>query len=144
MSDTKPPAIKRHLAALTAEALGLPHLICRRRDCRRNNRCRWHFRSTDEPCCLRNLTADQRRNFNDAYLDANEAVHFLSTDPHRFEAREGDRRTRDELAIAIARTDPHRWRREQWDAARRAREKRMAQFDKERTSGKDGLEEDRG
>ena len=138
MPENKPPPIKTHIAARTAEMLGLPQLVCRRRDCRRNHCCRWNFPSTGEPCCLRNLTVEQRRLFDVVYHDANAASHFLGTDPYRFEALAGARRAADDLAIAIARTDPHRRQWQQWDAARRAREKRLAQFDKERTSGKDG------
>lgn len=140
MSDTKPPAIDAQLAARTAEALALPHLVCRHRECRRKNRCIWCFRSTGERCCMRNLTAEQRRIFDVVYHEANAAWHFLGTDPHWFETRKGARRAADDLGIAIARTHPGRWRREKWDAERRAREKRLAQFDRERTSGKDGAE----
>ena len=138
MSDNKPPAIKSLLAARTAEALPLPHLVCRRRQCRRKNRCLWSFRSTGERCCMRNLTAEQRRIFDVVYHDANQAQYLLGTHPHWFEACEGAQRTRNDLAIEIARTDPDRWRREQWDAARRAREKRLVQFDKDRTSERTG------
>lgn len=93
---------------------------------------------------MRNLTAEQRRIFDVVYHEASAAWHFLGTDPHWFEAREGERRTGDDLGIAIARTDPGRWRREKWDAERRAREKRLAQFDREQASGNDGEEGGRG
>ncbi|MCF6370795.1 hypothetical protein [Rhizobium halophilum] len=144
MSDAKPPAYDAQLAARTAEALALPHLVCRRRACRRKNRCLWCFRSTGERCCMRNLTAEQRRIFDTVYHEANAAWHFLGTDPHWFETLEGPRRAADDLGIAIARTHSHRWRSEKWDAAWRTREKLLAQFDKERTSGKDGLAGGRG
>ncbi|HEX5935283.1 MAG TPA: hypothetical protein VFY63_14060 [Pseudorhizobium sp.] len=126
MSDTKPPAIDTRLAARTAEALALPHLVCRRRGCRRKNRCLWCFRSTGERCCMQNLTAEQRRIFDVVYHAAHFAKGFLGTDPHHFEAREGRQRALDDMAIAIARTSPERWNRKEWDAARREREKRMA------------------
>ena len=144
MSDAKPPAIDAQLAARTAEALALPQLVCRSRACRRQNRCLWFFRSSGERCCMRNLTAEQRRVFDVVYHDADVAWHWLGTDPHWFAAREGEGRTRDDLGIAIARAHTHRWWREKWDAERRAREKRLAQFDKEQASGKDGSEGRRG
>ncbi|URK87567.1 hypothetical protein LP421_06195 [Rhizobium sp. RCAM05350] len=56
-----PLPVQTRLMVHTAEMLALPHLVCRRRDCRRRNACHWHFSGNGEPCCLRNLTAAQRR-----------------------------------------------------------------------------------
>ncbi len=71
MSDSKPPpvqtTIETALASRTAEMLALPHMVCRRRGCRRRNACWWHFKANGEPCCLRNLTAEQRRLFDQVY-----------------------------------------------------------------------------
>lgn len=62
MTARKPP--DSPLLARTAEMLALPQFVCRRRDCRRNGRCSWLFRSTGEPCCLANLDAEQRGHFD--------------------------------------------------------------------------------
>ena len=51
-----PLSVQTRLMVHTAEMLALPHLVCRRRDCRRRNACHWHFSGNGEPCCLRNLT----------------------------------------------------------------------------------------
>ena len=134
MSETSQPAIDTHIAARTADSLALPQMVCRHRDCRRKNRCSWFFQTTSEPCCLRNLTDDERRIFDTVYRDAYFAQGFLGTHPHYFERREGAQRARDDLAIAIARTSPRRWNWTEWDAARRAREKRMAAADRDRAS----------
>ncbi|MGK6313822.1 hypothetical protein [Neorhizobium sp. DT-125] len=128
MPYEKPP-IKTYLAARTAEMLALPHMVCRRRDCRRRNSCYWHFKSSNEPCCLLNLTAEQRKLFDTVYERARFAEGFLGSDSHFFEARDGERRMLDDVAIEIARTSPDRWRPEIWDAARRKREKRLPPMD---------------
>ncbi|KGD94431.1 hypothetical protein [Rhizobium sp. YS-1r] len=120
----KPP-IKTWLAARTAEMLALPHMACRRRDCRRRNTCYWHFKSNKEPCCLRNLTAEQRKLFDVVYEEARFAEGFFGSDSHLFDARDGGRRMLADMAIEIARTSPHRWRPEIWDAARRRRAKTL-------------------
>ncbi|MGK9055133.1 hypothetical protein [Neorhizobium petrolearium] len=117
------------LAARTAEILAVPHMVCRRRDCRRRNACRWHFKSNREPCCLRNLTAEQRQVFDAVYEEARFAEGFLGSGSHFFEARDGERRMLDDVAIEIARTSPSRWRPEIWDAARRKREKLLSSRD---------------
>ena len=70
MPDEKPLPVDTSLMARTAEMLALPHLACRRRECRRKNRCSWYFSQSGEPCCLRNLTAGQRRLFDELYEPA--------------------------------------------------------------------------
>ncbi|MFB9952671.1 hypothetical protein ACFFP0_27815 [Rhizobium puerariae] len=123
MSGNKP--IETWLAARTAEMLALPHMVCRVRDCRRRNSCHWHFKSNNEPCCLRNLTAEQRKLFDAVYEEARSAEGFLGWDSHLYETPHGKRRMLDDMAIEIARTSPNRWRPEIWDAARRRREKTL-------------------
>lgn len=62
--------VHTRLMTRTAEMLALPHLACRRRDCRRRNACHWHFKASGEPCCLRNLDPEQRRLFDELYEQA--------------------------------------------------------------------------
>ncbi len=59
------PPPDRHLLARAAEMLALPERVCRRRACRRKACCAWYFPATQEPCCLANLDAAQRRLFDD-------------------------------------------------------------------------------
>lgn len=59
------PPPDRHLLARAAEMLALPERICRNRACRRHGRCHWYFETRQEPCCLANLDAEQRRLFDD-------------------------------------------------------------------------------
>ncbi|WP_432348097.1 hypothetical protein WMC41_10710 [Shinella yambaruensis] len=59
------PPPDRHLLARAAEMLALPQRVCRIRACRRQGRCAWFFHGTQEPCCLANLDAAQRRLFDD-------------------------------------------------------------------------------
>ncbi len=65
-----PLPVHTRLMARTAEMLAMPHLACRRRDCRRKNTCFWHFKNSGEPCCLHNLTAAQREVFDEFYRQA--------------------------------------------------------------------------
>lgn len=58
------PPLDAALLARTAEMLALPERTCRRRSCRRQKRCAWLFRSTQQPCCLANLDAGQRALFD--------------------------------------------------------------------------------
>lgn len=51
--------------ARAAEMLALPQFVCRRRDCRRKQKCAWYFKKSGEPCCLANLDAGQRQAFDD-------------------------------------------------------------------------------
>ncbi len=127
----KEPPFDTALAARTAEAMALPLMLCRHRDCRRGQRCRWHFKSTGEPCCLRNLDPAQRKLFDRIYREARSAKGFLGSNSEDFDTRSGPQRLSDDLSIAIARHVASRWRPEQWDAARRAREKRMAVADRQ-------------
>ena len=53
------PEDRLTIARRVAEMLALPHMICRRRRCRRNGRCWYHFAASKEPCCLNNLNASQ-------------------------------------------------------------------------------------
>lgn len=129
MSREKPP-IDTHLAARTAEAMALPLMLCRHRDCRRGQRCRWYFKASGEPCCLRNLDLGQRAIFDRLYEDARFAKEFLGWEGPFFEDQSGPQRLRDDLAIAIARNVANRYLAQRWDATRRAREKRMAVADR--------------
>lgn len=125
MSYKKPP-FDIHLAARTAEAMTLPLMVCRHRDCRRGQRCRWYFEATNEPCCLRNLDPGQRAIFDRLYEDARFARDSLGWEGPFFKDLSGPQRMRDDLAIAIARNVSNRYLAKRWDATRRAREKRMA------------------
>lgn len=129
MSSEKPP-LDIHLAARTAEAMALPLMVCRSRKCRRGQRCRWYFKATNEPCCLRNLDPGQRAIFDRIYEDARFAREFLGWEGPFFKAVSGPQRMRDDLAIAIARNVSNRWIPKRWDATRRAREKRIAAADR--------------
>ncbi|MBO0141675.1 hypothetical protein JZX87_10945 [Agrobacterium sp. Ap1] len=129
MSREKPP-IDTRLAARTAEAMALPLMVCRHRNCRRGQRCRWFFKATNEPCCLRNLDPGQRAIFDFLYEDARFTREFLGWEGPFFEDQSGPQRMRDDLAIAIARNVANRYLAKRWDATRRAREKRMAVADR--------------
>ena len=72
----EPLPLSRLLLARTAEMLAVPERICRRRDCRRRHRCNWFFRATQQPCCLANLDADQRRLFDELAQTVADAEHF--------------------------------------------------------------------
>ena len=72
----EPPPLDRHLLARTAEMLALPERICRHRDCRRRHRCTWFFRETQQPCCLANLDAGQRRLFEELAETVRDARDF--------------------------------------------------------------------
>lgn len=128
MSREKQP-IDTHLAAFTAEAMALPLMVCRKRNCRRGQRCRRYFKATGEPCCLRNLDAGQRTIFDRLYEDARFARELLGWEGPFFEDQSGPQRMRDDLAIAIARNVSNCHLPKRWDATRRAREKRMAAAD---------------
>jgi hypothetical protein len=118
-----PDRIDTKLASRTAEMLALPHQVCRRRCCRRNNACSWHRNANGEPCCLINLTAEQRAIFDEAYRAARFAQNFFGTNPEYFKGQAGEQKALDDLGIAIARKSPGRWNRAEWDAAWRERER---------------------
>ncbi|TNM64877.1 hypothetical protein [Aliirhizobium smilacinae] len=69
--------------------------------------------------------------FDEIYQAAHFAKGFLGSDGAFFNTTSGPQRLLDDLAIAIARNLPNRWMAKQWDAARRAREKRMAAADRQ-------------
>ena len=58
------PPLDAALLARTAEMLALPERVCRHRSCRRQKRCAWFFRKTQQPCCFANLDAGQRALFD--------------------------------------------------------------------------------
>jgi hypothetical protein len=53
------PPLSLNLARRTADLLRIPHLVCRKRSCRRAGFCRWAGRETNLPYCLRNLDMNQ-------------------------------------------------------------------------------------
>ncbi|AYD01031.1 hypothetical protein [Neorhizobium sp. NCHU2750] len=124
-TEPRLPPFDSMLAVHAAEALGLPHMVCGRRSCRRAGRCGWVFNGSKEPCCLANLDREQRALFDRVYKAAHFAKGFLGWDSDYFQAVSRPQSLLDDLAIAIARNVPNRWWPERWDAARRAREKRM-------------------
>ena len=72
------PPLDAALLACTADMLALPQHVCRRRDCRRKGRCAWVFRATQQPCCLANLDAGQRRLFDQLAEQVRDARDFGS------------------------------------------------------------------
>ena len=77
MPDKTPlPPLDHALLARTAEILALPERICRRRECRRRHRCLWFFPDTQQPCCLANLDAAQRRLFDELAETVRDARNF--------------------------------------------------------------------
>ena len=72
----EPPPLTCHQLARSAEMLAVPERICRRRDCRRRHRCHWFFRATQQPCCLANLDAEQRRLLDELARIVADAEHF--------------------------------------------------------------------
>lgn len=63
------PEDRLTIARRVAEMLALPHMVCRRRRCRRNGRCWYHFAASKEPCCLNNLNASQYAIFEELRAD---------------------------------------------------------------------------
>ena len=63
----KPLSVDTKLMAHTAEMLAMPQRVCRRGECHRKNGCKRYFPKTGEPCCLQNLTPEQRRLFDELY-----------------------------------------------------------------------------
>ena len=125
MSYTKPP-MDVALASRTAELLALPQMVCRRRDCRRRNKCFWRFTAIREPCCLRNLTPEQRRVFDAVYLEARGALHCLGRFDMMFLSPQPFYREYENAAVEIAR-NMRNWDYKRWNAAWRKRERLMAE-----------------
>ena len=115
--------IRTFLMTRTAEMLAMPQLACRRRDCRRKNGCRWHFTNSGEPCCLRNLTAAQRRIFDEFYQQTQIILEHRGHQGLTYTWGNAEQRALFDAAVEIARTavPPHDKRR--FDAFRRDREK---------------------
>ncbi len=117
-----PLPVHTRLMARTAEMLAMPHLACRRRDCRRKNTCFWHFKNSGEPCCLHNLTAAQREIFDEFYR---QALIILEHGGHQgltYTWGNPGKRAFLDVCVELARTavPPHDKRR--FDAFRRDRE----------------------
>jgi hypothetical protein len=118
-----PLPVHTKLMAHTAEMLALPHLACRRRDCRRKNACYWHFRASGEPCCLRNLDAEQRRLFDELYEQALLIREHGGHQGLMYAWRDPEQRPLQDTGVDIARaTIPARDKR-RFDAFRRDRER---------------------
>ncbi len=119
---TEPLPVKTMIMAHTAEMLAVPHRVCRR-DCRRKKRCRWHFKTTGEPCCLSQLTTEQRRLFDELYavaLDIRDnggrmGLMYAWPDPAQ--------RALQDAGVEIARNHIPAWDKRRFDAFRREREK---------------------
>ena len=112
------------LMAHTAEMLALPHLACRRRDCRRRNACFWHFKGSGEPCCLRNLTAGQRRLFDELYEHVLRVRrHGGYQSPLLVTWDDAEERSLEDAGIEIARANVPPGDKRRFDAFRRDRER---------------------
>lgn len=74
MSDTPStaaqPPVDTRLATRVAEMLAMPHLVCGRRDCRRDNACEHYYPDTGLPACVRDLFEEERPVFDALYADA--------------------------------------------------------------------------
>ncbi|MCF3639872.1 hypothetical protein LXM94_07810 [Rhizobium sp. TRM95111] len=105
MSDFARPYLDKPSLLLmrrTAEVLDLPHTVCRRRSCRRANRCRWSFRETGMPCCRANLTPSRRWGF-DAIVDlaARMRDNGGRSEAMTYASRHADERLLENLAVLV-------------------------------------------
>ncbi len=73
------PEDRLTIARRVAEMLALPHMACRRRLCRRNGRCWYHFTASKQPCCLENLNAGQRAIFEELRADTEHVASHWGT-----------------------------------------------------------------
>lgn len=121
MPDPLPVYTK--LMARTAEMLALPHLTCRRRGCRRKNSCYWHFPGSGEPCCLRNLTAGQRRLFDELYEQAIQICKHGGHSGLMYNWGGAAERPLQDAGVEIARTIVPARDKRRFDAFRRDRER---------------------
>ncbi len=117
------PKIERVFLTRTAEALALPQMVCGRRVCRRAGACCFHFTDTGEPCCLQNLSPEQRRIFDEVCEKAHRVREFLGMIGLTYAAPMHDLRALEDIAVEIARATFRRGEGKNWHAARRAREK---------------------
>jgi hypothetical protein len=67
MSYLMLPPLNLDLAHRTADLLRIPHLVCRKRSCRRAGFCKWAGERTKQPYCLRNLDINQLGLFMQRY-----------------------------------------------------------------------------
>ncbi|WP_455271350.1 hypothetical protein [Rhizobium herbae] len=118
-----PLSVQTRLMVHTAEMLALPHLVCRRRDCRRRNACHWHFSGNGEPCCLRNLTAAQRQIFNEFYQQAQIILEHGGHHGLTYTWGNPEQRALFDAGVDIARTAVPPFDKRRFDAFRRDREK---------------------
>lgn len=73
------PEVRLTIAQRVAEMLGLPHMACRRRRCRRKGGCWYHFPTSKQPCCLNNLNAGQRAIFEELRTDTEHVASHWTT-----------------------------------------------------------------
>jgi hypothetical protein len=118
-----PLPVYTDLMARTAEMLALPHLVCRRRDCRRRNSCYWHFSESGEPCCLRNLTVGQRRLFDELYEQAIQICKHGGYSGLMYNWGGAVQRALQDAGVEIARTVVPAPDKRRFDAFRRDRER---------------------
>jgi len=117
----EPLPVYTRLMARTAEMLALPHLACRSGVCRRKNACHWHFTGSREPCCLRNLTAGQRRLFDELYEQAIEICRHGSYWGLLYDYGDDLKKPLQDAGIEIARTIVPASDKRRFDAFRRKR-----------------------
>jgi len=122
MSGSK-PKIDRIFLTRTAEALALPQMVCGRRHCRRASACRFYFTDTGEPCCLQNLSPEQRRIFDEVCEKADRVRSGLGIIGLTYASPTHGMRALEDIAVEIARATFRRGEGKRWNAARRAREK---------------------
>ena len=124
MTDLTPLPVNTRLMSRCAEMLALPHAVCRRRQCHRKNACYWHFRKSGEPCCLRNLTGQQRAAFDALYAEAIAVLRQVrASQLPDFAPPDPERRALQDAAIELVRSElpaEYRPRFEEWRRGREA------------------------
>ncbi|SMD14595.1 hypothetical protein [Rhizobium sp. RU36D] len=109
--------------ARVLELLAVPQMLCRRRSCRRMGRCRRYFPSNGEPCCMRNLNAEQRALVEAIHNKTSMIIYFGRAKTELYASEWSDMRDLEDAAVEVARCVCPDWSRKTFNAFLRARAK---------------------
>lgn len=99
----KPKEFSTIRLARVLELLAVPQMLCRRRSCRRKGRCSWHFRSTGERCCMRNLNAEQRALVEAIHDKTSMIIYFGRAEKELYASEWSELRDLEDAAVEVAR-----------------------------------------